>query len=116
MTDSSGCDTGQGWKDGTANAYPDELTVTFDLPATVGRIRAHTLDSAQYPAADFGIVDADLQINMSGEWRTVAEVRGNVQGVLEATFPAVQAEAVRVVVLAARVSYSRVIELEALPV
>lgn len=115
VTDSGGWDSGQGWNDGTANSYPDTLTVTFDKTATVGRLRVFTLDSAQYPAATFGLVDADLQVRVGDEWRTVKEVRGNDRGLLEATFAAVQAEAVRVVVSDARVSYSRVIELEALP-
>jgi len=115
ITDSELWDSGQGWNDGTLDAWPDTLTVTFDAPAPVGRVRVHTLGSAQYPAAEFGIRDADVQVRAGGEWRTVGELRGNDRGVVDVAFPAVEADAVRLAVLAGRVSYSRVIELEALP-
>jgi hypothetical protein len=108
-------DQGQGWNDGTADAYPDELTVAFDAPAPIGRVRVHTLGSEQYPARDFGIADFDVQLREGGSWRTVGEVRGNERGVVELAFAPAEADAVRLVIGAARVSYSRVIELEALP-
>ena len=114
ITDSGLWDQGQGWNDGTADAYPDTLTVDFAAPAPIGRVRVHTLGSAQYPAAQFGIADADVQLRSGGEWRTVGTLRANAQPVTELTFPTVEADAVRLVVTAARVSYSRVIELEAL--
>jgi hypothetical protein len=115
VTESSGWDAGQGWNDGTPNAYPDDVTVTFDLPAVVGRVRIYTLDSSTYPAAEYGVTDADVLVLVNGEWQTVGQVRGNEQGRMDVVFPAVRAEAIRLVVVAARVSYTRVIELEALP-
>ncbi|MGH2950195.1 MAG: discoidin domain-containing protein, partial [Solirubrobacteraceae bacterium] len=115
ITDSGLWDQGQGWNDGTAEAYPDELTVAFDGAAPIGRVRVHTLDSTQYPASGFGIADFDVQLRTGGEWRTVGELRGNDRGVVELELPAIEADAVRLVIHAARVSYSRVIELEALP-
>jgi len=115
IVDSGLWDQGQGWNDGTIDAFPDALTVAFGEPAPIGRIRLHTLDSAQYPAGAFGIEDADLQLRVGGEWRTVAAVRDSDRGVIEAGFAPLQADAARVVVGAARASYSRVIELEALP-
>lgn len=115
IVDSGLWDQGQGYNDGTLDVFPDVLTVDFGAPAPIGRIRLHTLDSAQYPAAAFGIEDADLQLHTGGEWRTVAAIAGNDRGIIEATFAAVDADAVRVVIKAARASYSRVIELEALP-
>jgi F5/8 type C domain len=115
ITDSGQWDAGQGWNDGTPDAYPDTLTVDFAAPAPIGRIRVHTLGSAQYPPGQFGIADFDVQVRVGDEWRTVSTVRGNSEAVVEAAFPAVDASAVRVVVHAARVSYSRVVELEALP-
>jgi len=115
ITDSTLWDQGQGWNDGTANAHPDVLTVAFDGAAPIGRVRVHTLDSAQYPASAFGIADFDVQLRVDGEWRTVGELRGNDRGLVELAFEPVEADAVRLVIHAARVSYSRVIELEALP-
>jgi alpha-L-rhamnosidase len=115
ITDSTLWDLGQGWNDNTPDTFPDELSVAFEGTAPIGRIRLHTLDSAQYPASGFGISDADVQLLAGGEWRTVGEIRGNDRGLVELTFPTVEADAARVIVHAARVSYSRVIELEALP-
>ncbi|SDU81219.1 glycosylhydrolase-like jelly roll fold domain-containing protein [Jiangella alkaliphila] len=115
IVDSTLWEWGQGWNDNTPNAHPDDLTVTFDLPATVGRVRVFTLDSAQYPAARFGIMDADVSVLVDGSWRTAGQIRGNDQGLVEVTFPAVRAEAVRLSVLASRATYSRVIEVEARP-
>jgi alpha-L-rhamnosidase len=115
ITDSTLWDQGQGWNDGTANAHPDELTVAFSAPAPIGRVRVHTLDSAQYPARAFGIADFDVQLRVAGAWRTVGELRGNDRGLVELAFPAATADAVRLVIHASRATYSRVIELEALP-
>jgi hypothetical protein len=115
ITDSTLWDQGQGWNDGSANAYPDVLTVAFGGAAPIGRVRVHTLDSAQYPASEFGIADFDVQLRVDGEWRMVGELRGNDRGLVELAFEPVQADAVRLVIHGARVSYSRVIELEALP-
>jgi len=115
IVDSGLWDAGQGWNDGTIDAFPDVLTVAFGAPAPIGRIRLHTLDSSTYPAGSFGIEDADLQLRVGGEWRTTATIRDSDRGVVEATFAALPADAVRVVIHAARASYSRVIELEALP-
>jgi hypothetical protein len=115
ITDSTLWDQGQGWNDGTPNAAPDVLTVAFDAVAPVGRVRVHTLASAQYPASAFGIADFDVQVRVGGEWRTVGETRGNDRGLVELTFAPVEADAVRLVVHAGRASYSRVVEMEALP-
>ena len=115
IADSELWDSGQGWNDGTPDAYPDELTVAFAAAAPIGRVRVHTLDSSQYPASAFGLADFDVQLRAGGEWRTVGEVRANTQGVAELAFAPVEADAVRLVVRAARVSYSRVVEIEALP-
>ncbi|HWM09317.1 MAG TPA: discoidin domain-containing protein, partial [Solirubrobacteraceae bacterium] len=114
ITDSTLWDQGQGWNDGTSDAYPDVLTVAFDGTAPVGRVRVHTLDSAQYPASAFGIADFDVQVRVDGEWRTVGALRSNDRGLVEVAFEPVEADGVRLVIHAARASYSRVIELEAL--
>jgi hypothetical protein len=82
-------------EDGTIDAFPDVLTVAFGDPAPIGRIRLHTLDSAQYPAGAFGIEDVDLQLPTGGEWRTVAAIRDSDRGVVEASFPPLDADAVQ---------------------
>ena len=115
VTSSDGWDQGQGWNDATFDAYPDSATITFASPAPISHLDAFTLDSATYPAGQEGIVDADLEVQSGGIWRTVGTIRGNSAGELSATFPTVTATAVRITVLASRDHYSRLIELQARP-
>jgi hypothetical protein len=107
---------GNGWNDGTTGAFPDTLTVDFAAPAPVGRVDLYTIDSATYPAANWGLRDADVQVLVDGAWRTVGEVRGNTQGLVRLAFDPVTASAVRVIVRSSNDgTYSRVVELEAYP-
>ncbi|MDW5593984.1 glycosyl hydrolase [Conexibacter stalactiti] len=106
---------GEAWNDGTAAAFPDTVTVAFDAPAPVSRVRVWTLDTPQDPAAVFGVRDFDVQLEVDGRWRTVGQVRGNRAALAELTVPRVSAEGLRVVVSSAPESYSRLVELEALP-
>lgn len=81
--------------------------------STVSRVDLHTLDSAREPAARFGLRDWDVQVRVSGEWRTVDEVRANSVGVVSSEFAPVAADAVRIVGLASNNGdYSRIVELE----
>ncbi len=107
---------GNGWNDATSGTFPDTLTVDFAAPAPVGRVDLYTIDSAAYPAKDWGIRDADVQLLVGGDWRTVAEIRGNVEGLVRRSFDPVTASGLRVVVRAANDgAYSRITELEAYP-
>jgi hypothetical protein len=102
-----------GWNDATSQAFPDSYGVQFPAATTVGRVDVLTLDSARYPAARYGLRDWDVQVQVGGQWQTVAQVRGNVAGTVSSTFPPVTAEAVQVVALASNDgSYSRIVELE----
>ncbi|GAA2111377.1 glycosylhydrolase-like jelly roll fold domain-containing protein [Actinomadura alba] len=107
---------GNGWNDATQGAFPDTLTVDFAAPAPVGRVDLYTIDSATYPAKDWGIRDADVQLLTGGEWRTVAEIRGNTEGLMSRAFEPVTARAMRVVVRSANDgAFSRIIEVEGYP-
>ncbi len=113
ITSSDDWGSGQGWNDATIEAFPDSVDVTFSGPAQVGGLNVHTLDSATFPASGYGIRDADAQVRVDGQWRTVASVRENTSGVWSPRFSPVIADAVRVVVLAANDgNYSRLIEVE----
>jgi hypothetical protein len=110
-------DSGQwgasGTHDATAGVFPDTYGVTLPATTAVGRVELYTLDSARYPAAKMGLRDFDIQVHTAAGWQTVAEVRGNVVGHVTATFPAVQADQVRVVTYDSNDhKYSRVVELE----
>ena len=99
--------------DGTAGAFPDTLTSTWQDPVRLSRVRVHTLNSATYPAGRYGLREYDVQVSVDGSWRTVATVRGNLAGTVESTFAAVDATALRVVVQNSNdASSSRIVELE----
>lgn len=110
-----------GWNDATTGVFPDWLRIDFTGPVVVGRVDLYTLDSAIFPAALWGIRDADIELLVDGSWQKMAEVRGNaVEGLLRRTFTPVVASAVRVVVMASNDQAftggaSRVVELEAHP-
>jgi hypothetical protein len=111
-----------GWNDGTSRVFPDWLAVTFAQPHQVSRVDLHTLNSTRYPAPRYGLRDWDVQVwdagasggsGGSGEWHTVAGVRGNTAGVVSSTFDPVSTTSVRVFVIASNDStYSRIVELE----
>lgn len=112
-TDSSAWDQGDGWNDATLGAFPDWVELRLPCAEEVGRVDVHTLDSAQFPAARFGVRDFDVQVLRDGQWATVREVRGSTAGLVSATFPAVTTDAVRVLVHATNDGgHSRLIEVE----
>ena len=112
--DSAHWDTLTGWNDGTRAAFPDTYDVALSAPATVSRVELYTLDSAQYPAKANGLKDWDVQVRSgTGDWQTVAQVRGNTVGHVTSTFDPVQADAVRILCLDGNDhTYSRIVELE----
>jgi hypothetical protein len=90
--------------------------VTFAAPAEIGRVDVDTLDSQQYPAARYGLRDADVQVLVDGQWRTVGQIRDNAVGHRSVSFDPVTASAVRLSITASNSGdYSRVIELAAYP-
>ncbi|SFG47490.1 hypothetical protein SAMN05421678_10699 [Actinopolymorpha cephalotaxi] len=110
--------TATGWNDGTSRVFPDWLAVTFAQAHQVSRVEMNTLNSTRYTAARYGLRDWDVQVwdaganGGSGDWRTVASVRGNTAGVVNSTFDPVSTTAVRIFVIASNDStYSRIVEL-----
>ncbi len=112
--DSEHWDTLTGWNDGTRAVFPDNYAVALAEPTTISRVELFTLDSVRYPAATNGLRDWDVQVRSgTGDWQTVAQVRGNTAGHVTSTFDPVQADAVRILCLAGNGnSYSRIVELE----
>jgi hypothetical protein len=74
----------------------------------------YTLDTERYPASRYGVRDWDVQAQVSGQWQTVARVRGNTAGNARSDFAPVTADAVRIVALASNGAndYTRIIEVE----
>lgn len=111
--DSEDWDVRTGWNDGTRSQFPDTYEVRLAEPAQVDRVELYTLDSSRYAAARYGLRDWDVRVLAGGEWRTVAQVRGNTAGHVGSEFDALTAEAVRIVALGSNDNaYSRVVELE----
>ena len=115
QTDFARWNSGGGWNDGTANAFPDTLTGTWDGAVAIDRVRLRTLDTSGYPASGYGVRDYDVEVSVDGTWRTVAQVRGSTAGTVESTFPRVTGvEALRLVVHDTNDhQFTRVVELEA---
>lgn len=113
ITSSADWDTLTGWNDATSRVFPDTYDIALAAPATVARVETWTLDSAQYPAARYGLRDFDVQVRVGGAWQTVHEVRGNTAGRVTSAFAPVTADAVRIVGLASNNGdYSRLVEVE----
>ncbi|MEU4425892.1 discoidin domain-containing protein [Actinoplanes sp. NPDC024001] len=68
---------GTGWADSTGKEWPDWLQLRWAAPQTVSRVTVTTVDSAEFPVAQFGLRDWDVQVAGPGGWQTVAAVRGN---------------------------------------
>lgn len=112
-TDSAHWATFTGWNDATSRTWPDWVTYQLVEPAEIDRVVLHTLDSAAEPASRYGLSDWDVQVWQDGAWVTVAEVRGNRQGVVTSTFAAVTTKAVRILCWGNNNGdYSRIIEVE----
>lgn len=102
-----------GTHDASSGVFPDTYGVELHEPRTVGRVELYTLDSEQYPAAEMGIRDFDLQVRVAGAWQTVSEFTGNTEGHVTVTFPAVEADQVQVITHDSNDhKYSRIVELE----
>ncbi|MEO3793348.1 discoidin domain-containing protein [Nonomuraea sp. B10E15] len=113
-TSSNGWAGGNGWNDATGRAWPDTIAVALGGPKQVSRVNLYTLDTERYPASRHGLRDWDVQAQVDGEWRTVAQVRGNTAGNVRSDFAPVTADAVRIVALASNGAndYTRIIEVE----
>jgi alpha-L-rhamnosidase len=102
-----------GWNDDTPGEFPDTLTATWKEAVTIGRVRVFTLNSSGSPASKSGLRDFDVEALVGGSWRTVTTVTSNTTGMVERTFDAVSASALRITVHDSNDhNYSRVIELE----
>jgi hypothetical protein len=103
-----------GWNDDTAGEFPDVVTAAWERPVDLSRVKVFTLNSATYPASRWGVRDYDVLARVAGEWRTVAQVRGNVVGTVDSRFDPVSADQIQVKILASNSGdYSRLVEVEA---
>ncbi|GAA2671678.1 discoidin domain-containing protein [Nonomuraea recticatena] len=111
---SNGWAGGNGWNDATGRLWPDTVDIALGGARSVTRVDLHTLDTERYPASSVGLRDWDVQARVEGQWRTVAQVRGNTKGSARSDFAAVTTDAIRVSALASNGAndYTRIIEVE----
>jgi hypothetical protein len=116
-----------GWNDGTANAFPDSMTITFDSLKEVSEIDVFTLqDNYNSPIEPtlgtmfnlYGITDFTVQYldNSTGSWTNVPNggVFSNRNVWRQFSFAApVTTTAIRIYITGALNSYSRIVEVEA---
>ncbi|MGI9026707.1 MAG: S8 family serine peptidase [Burkholderiaceae bacterium] len=117
-------ESGGGWNDATANAYPDTLQVTFNATKSINEIDVFTLqDNYRSPVEPtdtmtfslYGITDFDVQYWDGSTWVTVSggAVSGNNKVWRKFTFTPVSTTAIRVNVRNALAGFSRITEVEA---
>ena len=113
-----------GWKDATADAFPDALQINFNGTKTIAEIDVFSVQDAYDAPSDptptmtfnfHGLTDFDVQYWNGVAWVIVpgGSVSGNNLVWRKFTFPPVASSAIRVNVRNALNSYSRIIEVEA---
>lgn len=119
-----GWGAGGGWNDGTSNAFPDWLQVTFSGNKTISQIDVFTLQDAYSapvtPTATmtftkYGVQAFEVQYWQGNAWHTIpgAVVTGNNLVWRQFTFAPIITSQIRVVVTKGLASYSRIVEVEA---
>ena len=122
----AGWEQGGGWNDGTRDAWPDNLDVTFGGGAkTINEIRVYTLQNdfsnpvvpdENTDASVYGIQDFEVQTWNGSAWVTVpgGSITGNTKAMRVITLGTpVTTTGIRVLIHMGRVHYSRIVELEA---
>lgn len=112
-TDSEAWSDGVGWSDATQGVFPDWWAMTFSEPTEISSVTMYTLDSAELPAPEQGLRAWDIQVPDGEDWRTIASVRDNTDGIVTTEFPAVTVTGMRILGLEGNGDYSRIVELEA---
>ncbi len=118
---------GGGWNDGTANAFPDDVTVTFSTAQSISEIDVYTLkndynsgsivdDSTTFDSFGYGATAYDVQYWNGSSWVTVpgGSITGNNKVKRRFIFSPIMTDRIRVVVNASQDgAYSRIVEIEA---
>jgi hypothetical protein len=113
-----------GWKDATADGYPDWLQVDFNTNRTINEISVMTLQddfmdlSVPTEATTFstyGITNFEVQYWTGSGWATVPGglIGNNNKVITKLVFAPITTSRIRVVVNSALANYSRIAELEA---
>jgi hypothetical protein len=113
---------GNGWADGTPNAYPDWVQIQFSGQRTISSVVVYTVQDAFNAPSDptdtmtftsYGITDFNVQYWNGSAWVTLGSVTGNNLVKKTFNFTAVTTDRIRVNINNALASSSRITEIEA---
>ncbi|MGE5579869.1 MAG: flagellar filament capping protein FliD [Bacillota bacterium] len=107
---------GGGWSDGTPGDFTDDrIVVDFGQARTIDKLTVHTVNSAAFPAAGFGIRDFSFEYWDGSAWVALGDpVTGNTGAYKSVSFSPVTTTKIRLNVTASNDGqYSRVTEIEA---
>ena len=113
---------GGGWEDGTHNAFPDWVQVTFNGPKAIDRVVVYTLRDDVGNAAEptdsttfrsYGIVNFTVEGWDGSSWHVLGTVTGNNLVKRTVTFAAFTTDRIRVNVSQGLYFKSRIVEIEA---
>jgi hypothetical protein len=116
--------SGGGWRDNTPSVFPDILEVDFVNVTSVDEVSVFTQQDTWWAPVEptetlsffnNGITGFEVQFWTGSAWATVpgAIVSGNTKVWRKFTFPAINTDKIRLVITAARLTVSTVVELEA---
>jgi hypothetical protein len=116
--------SGGGWNDGTQNAGPDWLEVTFNGPKTIDEVNVFSMqDNFSSPSEptptmtfiSFGVRAFDVQYWTGSAWAVVPNgaITNNNLVWRQVTFPALTTTRIRIFITQALNGYSRLMEVEA---
>ncbi len=109
-----GWGSGNGWNDDTQGVFPDWVEISFTQTYTLEKIKVFTLDSATYPADQYGIKDYELQYWDGAVWQTIETVTGNTQGEIEHYLNSIKTEKIKIQINDSNDGqYARLVEVEA---
>ena len=113
---------GGGWNDGTASTFPDWVQVTLNGPKTIDRVVVFTLqDNYTQPVqpsdtmtfSQYGLTAFQVQGWNGSSWVTLGSVTGNNLVKRIVSFPPFTTDRIRISVMGALATWSRIVEVEA---
>jgi len=116
VTSSALWGAGGGWSDGTPGDFTDDrIEIDFGQARTIDKLTVHTVNSAAFPAADFGIRDFYFEYWDGSAWVALGDpVTGNTAAMTSVSFSPVTTTKVRLTVTASNDGqHSRITEIEA---
>lgn len=81
VTDGTNWGNGQGWNSITSGDFSDDiLTIDFDEPKTLEKLKLFTLDTTQFPASEYGVRDYEIYYDVMDDDHKIVNKVGNAQG------------------------------------